>query len=57
MSSGVTKREIRIRDIPAAFCKARCNAWNAKKERCNARRWSEYCDHPERGEAGKYAGR
>jgi len=49
----MTTRDIRIEDMPAAFCKARCNAWN-ERHGCRSRRWQEVCDHPERLDAGKY---
>ena len=46
---------MRIQEMPAAFCKARCNAWSNKYERCNSRRWQDVCDHPEAtSEAWKY---
>ena len=46
--------DVAITDMPVEFCAARCNAWNRKLERCNARRWSTECGHPEREEAWKY---
>jgi hypothetical protein len=40
--------------MPAAWCKANCNAWNKRKERCNARRSETECQHPDQGEAWKH---
>ena len=52
----MTSRDIRIEDMEAAFCKARCNAWN-ERHGCRSRRWQDVCDHPERLEAKKYEGK
>ena len=45
---------MKITDMPAEFCRQRCNAWMKHQEQCRSRRWITHCDHPEREDAWKY---
>ena len=44
---------MKITDMPAEFCRQRCNAWNHKLERCDVL-GERICQHPEREDAWKH---